>query len=323
MTSRRSQGGAALVPGWTAARVLRTPTAQPVMRLRSLSATRPAINLVQGLVGNGAWPVRNQGHRSTCNAFSVVAAEELWTRLHKGAQYAFSEELLYKAMRSERLPPVVDPQMKDVIEETGTTFLWQAREVIGREGLHDAALAPYVLRPSLTPAHVTKITAQGPGKSKDARFVHDMAASPDISGKLWVDQSWMGSGTLSDFIYDRLTQRIPVVVALALLEQPGISSFLGPNGRLFGRVWYPPPAVAQGLSARSGHSVCIVGYRPGPAGGDISSGTFLFRNSYGTSRFGAHLGRRPSAGLPPGRGYGSISATDLERYCWEFLCRAD
>ena len=65
-----------------------------------------------------------------------------------------------------------------------------------------------------------------------------------------------------------------------------------------------------------GHVVCVTGFIPDPA--EPLGGWFVFRNSWGLE-FASHA-TLPDSGPTSGtRGYGLLSATHVNNYCWEYL----
>ena len=70
----------------------------------------------------------------------------------------------------------------------------------------------------------------------------------------------------------------------------------------------PPAAIPVG-------AVCVTGFVPDPA--EALSGYFVIRNSWGD----IHWGRRGTAADPrnPEPGYGSVSATFVDKFAFEWL----
>ena len=111
------------------------------------------------LSATGTWPIRNQYARGTCNAFSIVAAEELWSHLNgvETPWMPLSEEFLYHHMLQVPLSDVVpDPDLvdEDEIAATGATFLKQAVFSLRDHGVCRANLMPY--DPDYPLPHVAK-----------------------------------------------------------------------------------------------------------------------------------------------------------------------
>lgn len=279
------------------------------------------------------WPVRNQGHRSTCTAFAVVAAEELWHWRQTGSLVPLSEELLYRDLRAEAYP-VTDPglglsqiaALSAAAAESGTTFLAQALRVLAAGRLRPAAEGPYEAASGLKKNHVTTrpvVPGLAPVTSAGV-WQHNIAKNSNVlDGVAWftprADKPW----ALSSLLHDRLLAGVPVMVALALPAGVGIDAFIGGDGRYAGVVRFPPLPVLRdrGAQPTAGHCVCLVGFRPGP-GGTLADGHFLARNSLGTVRQSAFAGGSHEARLPDAPGYVWIRVADLEVLCWEFLFRA-
>ena len=77
-----------------------------------------------------------------------------------------------------------------------------------------------------------------------------------------------------------------------------------------GVVLNPPPTA----TVVGGHAVCVTGFVPNAA--EPNGGHFVIRNSWGTG-WGA-VGKPADAGNPE-PGHGSVSATYVELYAWEWL----
>ena len=336
MIDRRARGGGSVIAGWS----LETARFSAAPRVIGLERADPSawapVNLLDGPGQAGharLWPVRNQGHRSTCNAFAVVAAEELWHWRQTGTLAPLSEELLYRDMRA-RPVPVTDPTMTpEEIEEKakqaaaeGTTFLSQAREVLLRGGLRPAAEGPYEDDRGLEKNHITARPAAPVARLPAADptlWMHNIATDGNILGSVsWARPKSGKPYVVSALFHEQLSEGKPVVASFALPRGVGIGAFIGAEGRFAGTVAYPPidVLVKRQAEAVAGHSVCLVGFRPAPDG-RIAEGRFLFRNSLGPVRQSAFAGRPGGADLPAAPGYGWIRVRDVETWCWEFLCR--
>lgn len=283
------------------------------------------------------WPVRDQSNRGTCNAFAVVAAEELSRSLNSGTIEPLSEEYLYAEMRRQPLPPVVTEEAdKTLIEESGATFLLQAVQPMKSEKLFKAGDTKYdedrFLAPNfdvgLAPSSAEKVT-------KHSEYVHNIWKKPNVGlSDNWFNDILQGETVVSTFL-EQIQNNVPVVASFALFDGVGSGVFTSPEARLYGRVRYPLPSIVKNLKAGLGHTVCLVGFIPteSPESGfDIENpetqnpedenGWFVFRNSYGAFSFGRDALRRKSRPYIPAPGYGIIKASDVERYCWEYLYRA-
>lgn len=281
------------------------------------------------------WPVRDQRHRSTCNAFAVVAAEELWHWRQTGTLKPLSEELLYRAMRDQPVPmpeppkPGEDPGAVQAAKQAeadaeGTTFLAQALDVLRASALHPASAGPYEAGSGLKKNHKTNRPEPLSAAAPQTAWLHNIAKNADIlDGVTWANGGVRDPMSLATLVHERLLDGVPVIATLALPDGVGIEAFMGANGRFAGEVFYPPiPALPAGTQTRFGHTVCILGYRQGRQSANPADGFFLFRNSLGVVRQSSLAGRSDDPRLPPWPGYGYISVQDLETYCWEFLCRA-
>jgi len=283
------------------------------------------VNLAAGLIADGVWPVRDQGHRGTCNAFAVVAAEELADFHQTGSLPRYAEEDLYRAMRAVSLADAgLDAGQADAaaLARTGATFLAQARVALARGGLVEACGQPYALDPLLPVNHVAPAPDRPrPGVNTALPRRHAIAASSRVRPAIDWGPGLPGSQTLAEIFLEALHRKLPVVAAVPILAVPGADVFTSAEAVQFGRAAYPPAgALRPDHAAIAGHAVCIVGYEPRSA--DRVDGWFLFRNSHGPWIFGRDAGRDGRTPRAPAPGYGLIAAQDIDRFCWEFLIRA-
>ncbi|QEW18475.1 hypothetical protein LA6_000641 [Marinibacterium anthonyi] len=149
--------GGAIPDGWSTGSLLdyiRRGLQEP-----SQALVFPDINLING--APGAWPIRDQGKiRSTCNAFAVVAAEELylWRQTGESRPHMLSEEFVYNRMRLEYEPTFSDPtKPPDAGVEAGGTFLDEAAQVLKNDGICAASLMPYQRHIDFGPAHTVEL----------------------------------------------------------------------------------------------------------------------------------------------------------------------
>lgn len=323
MTTRRHTGGAA-IPGGRP--VVEAKAASPDICVPSEVCKQVVapVNLAEALITSGAWPVRDQGHRSTCNAFAVVAAEELADFRATGILPRYSEECLYRAIRKVDTGDAlnnteyVDPA---ALAATGATFLAQAHVALRRGGLVPETGPPYDTNP-LLPANYIAPAPQTPARPVNAACdrSHAIAASPAIQPAIDWRPRFPEGKPLSQIFLEALHDGKPIVAALPILQVPGTDLFKSAEAVQWGRTAYPPEsALRPDHRAVAGHSVCIVGYAP--QSDDRIDGWFMFRNSYGTRVFAREADRdsRTPRALAPG--YGLIPATQVERFCWEFLIR--
>ena len=79
--------------------------------------------------------------------------------------------------------------------------------------------------------------------------------------------------------------------------------------------WDPLATGSAPGGSTPGHAVAVVGFEPSSS--EPTGGWFIFRNS-----MGLNFGRiRDGDAVPqvPADGFGAISATYVENYCWELL----
>lgn len=303
---------------------VRTQETLAAQLLRSLGPKpRERTSCLDKVPDLAAWAVRHQGHRSTCTAFAVVAAEELADLHALGVLPRYSEEDLYHAMRAV-LPSSVVPDLTGDddtrLDRTGETFLAQAAAAIRNGGLIRNGRR-YRKDRILPVNHVEPVRATGGDVANMATpFEVGVAGSAQVVPAI----DWGLPAPPPDFLietfHNALSQGRPVVVALPVLEDPGHQLFTSRVAQLRGRVVYPSVAdLREDHRAIGGHAICIVGYEPSTDGGD---GWFVFRNSFGDFDFARKPGDDPALPRAPAPGYGVISAADVDRWCWEYMLRA-
>jgi hypothetical protein len=120
-------------------------------------------------------------------------------------------------------------------------------------------------------------------------------------------------------VYDLLASGCPVAVAIPVFYIDATRSVTN---------WEDPPTAASGVvrdpdkdmipsgADQPGHAVCIVGFQPDP--NESTGGWFISRNSRGLN-FAWYPDKDPNPPHVPAPGYGAISATYIEQYCWETL----
>jgi hypothetical protein len=114
-------------------------------------------------------------------------------------------------------------------------------------------------------------------------------------------------------VYDHLAQGRPVAIAVPVYSQADGSSVTNwSSGITSGEVIDP----YSNRVLAGGHAVCVVAFQPDPT--ESGGGWFIFRNSVGLNWAS---GNQPTGDPPrvPAHGYGAISATYVEGFCWEFL----
>ncbi len=286
------------------------------------------------LLQPGAWDVRFQGARGTCNAFAAVAAAELFD-FHRGGSSAFtpfSEEYLYARTQSIDVQSLgMDPgdEGYDNFEESGATFLGQVRLAIEQGGNCRRDLVKYDpdkeknfrIRMEDLPADATADAAQPGRKVAKEDFHYGITAEPEIgTGKVWEEGG--ENGAVAALFARLLKQKIPIVASFAIL---GRKKKMWDGGRLpkkWGEIEYPKESIANTLTPTGAHAVCLVGMIKKEVGGTADNpGWFLFRNSYGTDRFARLQHKDKTEPIALEKGYGTISAYDVDRYCWEYLAR--
>ncbi|MEM7683352.1 MAG: C1 family peptidase [Pseudomonadota bacterium] len=296
------------------------------LNLRGLeSANSDLLDLALKLTRAGTWPVRFQGNRGTCNAFSVLAAEELFRSYKAGGASIerLSVEFLYHHARAELLSGIGFPVDPDLLGE-GATFLAQVRCALMAHGVCPEHDLPYRDDPDLPPDYIVPRipeAATRAAEDRKKRFPAEFAVNTkylDETGKMvWTTD--IRDAPVSEVFLAALNDHRPVVASLAILRDPGQAAWYGHRAIDFGAVAFPQNDRAAIRDAGAGHSVCIVGFLPGPDGNARDNGHFIFRNSFGTTYFAREPDRKNRPPRTPVPGFGFIPVEVVEAYCWEYL----
>lgn len=314
--------GACTPPGWTLEGAREMPHDQTAAEL-----PQSRINLLDDVMSHVDWPLGDQAGRGTCNAFAVVAAEELYRMRQSKAQtmQLFSQEHFYSAIRQctfEKIGMQVTDDVKRAQHTQGLTFLAQAKQALIDFGLCQDTLMPTLETDD--PAFFVQEIPDAVAKDAASRWLDADALEHNIidvrtgaappQNLTWVTALRSNIVTL---FKDKLAHGIPVVASFAILDK---GSWFSNTAEQWGKVRYCLKEDLQVTGRPDGHTVCIVGYEP-PADGDTQSGGwFHFRNSYGDG-FARYFDDNPFEPGALGKGYGYISAKDVNVYCWEYLFR--
>ena len=239
------------------------------------------------------WPVRDQNPRGTCVAFGAAACVE--GASGGAAPTNHSEQFLYWAIKTTTGDPYPD--------EDGT-WLEFARDALAGEGIClesewgyvNAEVDPVSGATATVPTEQARASASG--RRTHARFYERSPAN--------------AAQTALDALR---SEGQPMAVSLPVFRDPltpdGPTNWTTPVGWLYGTVLNPPPtSVVDG-----GHCVCITGFVRDSA--EPWGGYFIIRNSWGTD-WGSD-NPDPAGGPAPEPGYGTISATYVDKYCWELF----
>lgn len=270
-------------------------------------------------VGILPWPVRDQFGRGTCVAFATLAAIELLrARRDDMPPERLSEQFLHERMLS------VHPLSYDIRAQIpeGGVLLQQALQALESEGFVPSDMMPY--KPV---AHDAKGTPN-PAPSEEALTAGQnnriLALAYGTIGPATglaptrVEQITPGTDTAQKLLAF-LQNGHPVAIGVPLFQHAsGLSNWTLPRTIQTGLVLCPKDAGAPPLDSprEDGHVVCLTGFEPDPD--EPLGGWFIFRNSWGLE-FADHAAIAKS-GLTAGlRGYGKLSATHVNAYCWEYL----
>lgn len=279
---------------------------------------------------DAGWKARDQGSRGTCNAFAIVAAEELSHAFEEESPklVTFSEERLYRAMRYAPFPPHVSesPESQDKIARDGSTFLWQGKAALEAGKLQEGDPDAYRNDPNV-PVNFTvpeqrdnRLNAAAPVRSYDHGLDTGFGSGGGVGQLNQLGNAPRGGSIdYSTRFLEALSAGIPVVASFPVLANHGDSTWYGHRARLHGQVRFPPLEIARNLPFVGGHTVCIVGAL---FGGRFGRGSFIIRNSFGQDAFGGSPSLQAGDGPILPRGFGYISAEDVDNYCWEYLHRS-
>jgi C1A family cysteine protease len=242
------------------------------------------------------WPVRDQGGRGTCVAFgSTACVEHLCATNASGSLTDLSEEFLYWAIKDHS---------NDPDKTSDGTWLRYARDMLKSDGICAESFWAYDGTP-VTP--VSGATSTDP--SDDAK---SDAGNRELSANC-TESSPSGAARL---ICRLLQQNNRPVAGCFPVFKDKAAAADGPHGwgttvaRLYGRILNPPPtSVVAG-----GHCVCVTGFVPDSD--EPMGGYFVFRNSWGSGW--SRLSPSDYSYVPE-QGYGQISATYVNKYCWELM----
>lgn len=239
------------------------------------------------------WPVRFQGNRGTCVSFGTTACVE-FLRSAEGPNPDYAEQFLYWAIKDHS----ADPN-----KNQDGTWLCFARDVLQSDGICHESFWPYV------GSLVQPISGQTP-TNPTAAAKADAAGQKPAATAYALRPSGSAASILALLGNDR-----PVAICMPVFNDPAVPN--GPinwatqSGWAYGRVLNPPPrSVVSG-----GHCVCVTGFQPDTS--EPNGGYFIFRNSWGPAW--ARLAPSPGNSYSPEVGYGEISATYVDAYCWEFM----
>jgi hypothetical protein len=269
-----------------------------------MGAVAPLIFPSMGVPGSGSgsttvpassWPVRDQGERGTCVAFSVAACMEHFNANGGPPFPHLSAQFLYWAAKNAVGEP--NPS-KD------GTFLQFAKDALASLGICEEPFWPYNPTPGATPAQGTATDPSGAANQNallNGRNCGVYLRNPGASG--------------FDILRDLLREGRPVAITLPVfrdtLVTDGTTNWTTPTGWSYGRVLNPPPTSV----VVCGHAVCVVGFVEDEE--EPTGGYFIVRNSWSTE-WSADSPSPPNS-FAPEPGYGDVSATYVKNFLWELI----
>jgi hypothetical protein len=262
--------------------------------LPSLPVTNPSVTGVSSPIDLRLpnWPVRDQGQRGTCVAFGATACVEHWFSSSEPPNPDFSEQFLYYEIKTNSGDPS---------KTTDGTWLQFAEAMLHAYGICREATDPYV-----GPGPITPVSGAPPSAQAVAEASHFV-----VNPATYI----RSPGAAAAKIVTLLQNGRPVAASFPVFTDPttptGPTNWTTPVAWSYGRVFDPP---LQSV-ASAGHCVCITGFVPDAT--EPNGGYFTFRNSW--SAVWSSASPSPANSHAPEVGYGELSATYVDNYCWELL----
>lgn len=271
------------------------------------------------LTNLATWRPKEQGeHRNTCIAFATAACVELDAMKQDGTTDLLSEQFLYWNMRT-KIPIQPPPGW-----EKGATTFEMARQVLHEKGICLDTACHYqkdLPAGSLIEGPAPDCPADVQARQRRVMDENAMQYPADLD-----PGNDHRPTKVARMLLDLLRSGRPVGIAVPVFQPiAGAQNVLAPedvtnwstqNAWRTGQVQFP----TKGWKSRGmGHAVCVIGFQPDAH--EPMGGWFEFRNSYGTSYADEPLTQAIAGHWPetPAAGYGLISATYVESYCWEML----
>jgi hypothetical protein len=239
------------------------------------------------------WPVRNQYERQTSVAFGAAACAEHRLMGAADDELDLSEQFLYWSIKT-RSP---DPNRT----QDGTRLEYAA-DVLPVHGICEKDFWPYV------PTPVNPVS----GETSTDPTRHAIA---DAAGRLFLANHHANPRNAANLVRRQLANGTVVAICLPVFGDPlmpdGPTNWDTVVAMAYGRVLNPPP----GSICVAGHCVCVTGFVPDSR--EQKGGYFIVRNSWGIDW--AHNAPDPSHSHAPERGYGEVSASYINNFCWELM----
>ncbi len=221
-----------------------------------------------------------------------------------------------KADRLERLSPQfiywhmrkTYPLTKDLPPDYffGATRISQARDVISKKGVCTERLYPFALT-------IDDVGPPGEASEDASSRIYQVAdygifekREDIVPGTAWKLLEFLQAGR-------------PIIAGVPVFHtRDGVDNFhtvaTYRTGVVLGPTDAPSTGIVNGQLESSGHVVCLVGFQPDA--NEPMGGWFVFRNSWGVS-----FARQPdTARGVAGPGYGVMSASYVDGFCWEYCC---
>lgn len=261
------------------------------------------------------WPIRDQFGRGTCVAFGVAAALEILLANELDLPPTrISEEFIDHRMHVAH--PLTSKE-KGTLPD-GVRLLKQAMEVLQQDGYLESYQLPYKSLKSVSMVYREKENNLLDTARRNIVTCHDYARRAGSSLRD-TRYDFDHDDTLAIRLHAHLEQGMPTVIGVPMFaHDSGYTNWTLPQTMSSGIVYCPDDAANPNLkdSRKDGHVVCLTGFVPDTS--EPLGGWFIFKNSWGLE-FGVNNGGFKKSKFPLRRGFGMLSATHVENYCWEYL----
>lgn len=251
------------------------------------------------------WRARDQLGQNTCVAFAAAGCVEYALSLPSGKFVDLSERFLYQRMRALPLTDVPAEKIPPGYKE-GATKLGMAQTVLQQDGI--CLESEWEYERDIPVVGEAAATASAASRRQLGLTFH-----PD-----WIDAAKRPSG-IARMLLDQLKRsNRPIAIAFPIFSAgPDLPSNWDLGDVADTGIVANPPSTWTALEM--GHAVTVVGFQPDPH--EHVGGWFEFKNSAGDN-----FAAKPDLKLvgevkpeTPAKGYGLISATYVDSYCWEML----
>ena len=259
------------------------------------------IDLIRQL-GITGWEVRDQDDTGACVAFAATACFEIFARRKGAAVPAFSEQFLFWAIKTHT---------DDRWPTSYWTKLGFARQALAKIGICHERLLQTRMDAVMPGTPVAGLEPSKPALDDALNWTCDQFFYRDI------DQAGQNLRHLPDAaasLLQCLETGMPAAIAIPVFNRAGdpssVNNWTTNAAQAFGEVENPDPG--RGWKICGSHSVCVTGAVRDSS--DPLGVHFIVRNSWGPL-WGRYFDKH---GFPT-FGYGRISASYVNNWCYEIL----